>query len=155
MAADLLWPLCARLPLLRRLFLGEAVGGCGHTFVWDAGTESSGWRSLSLSLSRSFSRHCSDLSTLLSLRPALQFCSHVHRTCKCVSLACICMYSTSICVSLFAAREEKEEEEQEQAAVSDAAASESYPWCRIHGNKAWKASDLIGSSGAAIQNSNP
>lgn len=44
--------------------------------------------------------------------------------------------------------------EQTRGGKSNAVAMESYPWCRNHGNKAWKACDLIVIS-AAIQNSNP
>lgn len=44
--------------------------------------------------------------------------------------------------------------EQTRGGKSNAVAVESYPWCRNHGNKAWKACDLIVIS-AAIQNSNP
>lgn len=56
--------------------------------------------------------------------------------------------SVNVCVCIFAA-------ERTQGGKSNVVAKESYPWCRNHGNKAWKASDLIGISGAVIQNSNP
>lgn len=52
------------------------------------------------------------------------------------------------CVCVFAA-------ERTQGGQSNVVAMELYPWCRNHGNKAWKDGDLIGISGAVIQNSNP
>lgn len=56
--------------------------------------------------------------------------------------------SVCVCVCVFAA-------ERTQGGKSNVVAMELYPWCRNYGNKAWKDGDLIGISGAVIQNSNP
>lgn len=57
------------------------------------------------------------------------------------TFVCTVYPSVSVCVCVFAA-------ERTQGGKSNAVAMESYPWCRNYGNKAWKASDLIGISEA-------
>ena len=74
---------------------GEVVGGCGHTFVQDAGKETFKWSSLSLSLSisPSLSRLVTfSFSSLYMFTPTV----HVHMHANVLPLY-ICMYSISIC----------------------------------------------------------
>lgn len=59
----------------------------------------------------------------------------------------LCVQYIYLLVCMFAAEITGERER-------DAVAMESYPWCRRYGNKAWKASDLIGIS-EALWNCDP
>lgn len=71
---------------------GEVVGGCGHTFVWDAGKETLGWSSLSLFLPP---HHCT---------PPTYFAHMCTKHANVLSWhAFVCTVHPSVCVSLFAA----------------------------------------------------
>lgn len=99
---------------------GEVVGGCGHTFVWDAGKETLGWSSLSLSLPP---HHCTPPNAILhTCAQNMQMCCPgMHLYVQYIQL-CVCP-----CLLLSERREEKEEEVEEERA-GDAVAMESYPW---------------------------
>lgn len=97
---------------------GKVVGGCGHTFVQDAGKEPF---KLAVALSVLFS-HAQKTTQSDTRKRILCLYLHVHFISL---LPCVC-----VCLLL--------------GGKSKAVAMESYPWCRNYGNKAWKASDLIG-----------
>lgn len=73
---------------------------------------------------------------------------------KCVSWVHLHVQHTHLLAWICTCASRVSAAEQTRGGKSNAVAVESYPWCRNHGNKAWKACDLIVIS-AAIQNSNP
>jgi len=103
---------------------GKVVGGCGHTFVQDAGTES-----FEMEL----------VTVFLFFLLVLFMCAEGMFTYVQMFFQGIFTAHLSVAVCVLAA-------ERTQGGKSNAVAMESYPWCRNYGNKAWKACDLIGIS---------
>lgn len=122
----LLWPLLfGCFGSAAAAIFGEVVGGCGHTFVQDAGKEPF---KMSLSL----------LVIVCFFSPFSHVQKHTHIQIYLLCTLVRIYLSATVCVCCW----------ETQGGKSNAVAMESYPWCRNYGNKAWKASDLIGISEA-------